>query len=102
MMTVTASVLRGTGLDPEQTPDLSPELQDRFRGRRFIPADPPPLLNHKGVELILIGAGDDIPEDLKDQFTQEEADAAELPALDELKLDSPDHPAKPLFSGKWE
>jgi hypothetical protein len=92
----------GTGLDPEQTPDLPQELQDRFRGRRFIPADPPSLLNYEGVELILIGAGDEIPEELKEQFTEDEADAAELPALEELKLDSPDHPTKPLFSGEWE
>jgi hypothetical protein len=92
----------GTGLDPEETPDLPQELQDRFRGRRFIPADPPSLLNHEGVELILIGGGDEIPEELKEQFAEENAEAAELPALEELKLDSPDHPTKPLFSGEWE
>lgn len=50
----------------------------------------------------MIGAGDDIPEELKDQFTEEGADAAELPALEELRLESPDHPTKPLFSGEWE
>ena len=92
----------GTGLEPEQSADLPQELQDRFRGRRFIPADPPSLLNYEGVELILIGAGDEIPEEVKEQFAEEDSDAAELPALEELKLDSPDHPTKPLFSGEWE
>jgi hypothetical protein len=98
-----ASGPAGTGLEPEQTADLPQELQDRFRGRRFIPADPPSLLNYEGVELILIGAGDEVPEELKEQFTaDDDGDAADLPALEELKLDSPDHPTKPLFSGEWE
>jgi hypothetical protein len=55
--------------------------------------------NCNRVELILVGAGDEIPEDLKDQFTAEEPGAVELPALEELNLDSPDHPTEPLFSG---
>ncbi len=97
-----ASSPAGTGLDPADAPDLPPELQDRFQGKRFMPADPPAFLNHEGVELILIGAGDAVPEDLKDQFTDEDLDAANLPGLEELKLDSPDHPSKPLFQGEWE
>jgi len=92
----------GTGLDPEDAPNLPQELQDRFRGRRFIPSDPPSLLNYEGVEVILIGAGDEVPRELKDQFIDEDFDAANLPGLEELKLDSPDHPTKPLFSGQWE
>ena len=52
--------------------------------------------------MILIGAADDVPDELKDQFTPEDFEAADLPALEELKLDSPDHPTKPLFRGEWE
>jgi len=42
---------------------LPPELMRRFRGRRYAPADPPEFLDHEGVELMLIAAGDDTIED---------------------------------------
>jgi hypothetical protein len=48
---------------PEETSKGDPtslpgSLQARFRGRRWIPADPPEFLDHEGVEFVLIGASD--------------------------------------------
>jgi hypothetical protein len=35
-------------------------MADVLRGRRFIDADPPELLDYEGAELLLIGAEDDV------------------------------------------
>lgn len=31
-----------------------------FHGRKFVPLDPPSFLDHKGTEIIIIGASDDL------------------------------------------
>jgi hypothetical protein len=48
---------RGAGLPESRRADFPPALRERFGDRRFIPLDPPDLLDHVGVELVLIGAG---------------------------------------------
>ena len=40
---------------------------DRFRGRRYAPADPPEFLDHEGLELLLIAAGDETVEEDVDE-----------------------------------
>jgi hypothetical protein len=47
----------GVGLDEAQQAELPNRLEARFRGRRFVPVDPPEFLDPEGAELILIGAG---------------------------------------------
>ena len=37
---------------------LPDELMQRFRGRRYSPVDPPSFLDHEGLDLLLIAAGD--------------------------------------------
>jgi hypothetical protein len=54
----------GTGLDPERRARLPQHLQERFAGRRFAPVDPPEFLDHEGVELVLIGAAEDVSREL--------------------------------------
>jgi hypothetical protein len=54
----------GAGLPPHRRPQYPPELRERFGGRRFIPADPPDLLDHPGAELVLIGAAEDAAREL--------------------------------------
>jgi hypothetical protein len=54
----------GAGLAERQRAELPPELRERFGGRRFIPLDPPELLDHDHVELILIGAAEDATQEL--------------------------------------
>jgi hypothetical protein len=49
----------GAGLPEHRRAEYPPELRERFGGRRFIPLDPPELLDHPGAELVLIGAAED-------------------------------------------
>jgi len=37
---------------------LPADLARRFRGRRYAPADPPRFLDHEGLDLLLVAAGD--------------------------------------------
>jgi hypothetical protein len=48
----------GAGLPEHRRAVYPPELRERFGTRRFIPADPPELLDHPGTELVLIGAAE--------------------------------------------
>jgi hypothetical protein len=52
------------GLPAHRRAGYPPVLRDRFGGRRFIPADPPELLDRPGAELILIGAAQDAEREL--------------------------------------
>ena len=49
----------GAGLPEHRRAQYPPELRERFGGRRFIPADPPELLDYPGAEVVLIGAAED-------------------------------------------
>lgn len=49
----------GTDAPEPLDPALPPELMARFRDRRYAPADPPDFLDHEGLELMLIAAGDE-------------------------------------------
>ena len=53
----------GVGLRDDRRAELPAGLLERFRGRRFVPVETPELLDHEGVELVLIGADDDIAEE---------------------------------------
>jgi hypothetical protein len=90
------------GLSDEQEPVFPAHLQARFRGRRFIPADPPEFLDQEGTEIILIGADEDVSEELGIRLNpeRETIDTAEI--FRNLHMEKSEHPLKPLFEGKWE
>jgi hypothetical protein len=54
----------GAGLPEHRRAQYPPELLERFGGRRFIPANPPELLDYPGAELVLIGAAEDASREL--------------------------------------
>jgi hypothetical protein len=54
----------GTGLPRIRRSELPPELRERFGARRWLPVDDPALLDHPGVELVLIGAAADVEGEL--------------------------------------
>jgi hypothetical protein len=58
----------GAGLPQHRRAQYPPELRERFGTRRFIPADPPELLDHPGAELVLIGAAEDASRELGIEF----------------------------------
>ena len=92
----------GVGLADTELVELPAHLQQRFQGRRFVPVDPPDFLDHEGTELVLIGAADDVSEELDVQLDpqRETADTAEI--FNDLRMEKTQHPLKPLFEGKWQ
>jgi hypothetical protein len=92
----------GVGLPQEDRPDLPQPLRERFHGRRFIPVDPPDLLDREGTELVLIGADDDVFEELGVRLDpqHETIETAEL--FNDLRMERNAHPLKPLFEGRWQ
>jgi hypothetical protein len=53
----------GAGLPRGRRAELPAELRERFAGRRWVAVDPA-LLDHEGVELVLIGASEDVEGEL--------------------------------------
>jgi hypothetical protein len=54
----------GMGLAPREKAKFAAGLQKEFRGRRFVPLDPPEFLNYPGAELLFIGAKEDVKAEL--------------------------------------
>ena len=72
---------QGAGLERGQKAKLPQRLQDLFKGRRFINADPPELLDYKGIEIVLISTAERPEElgiDLESEDRATEKDAAEV------------------------
>jgi hypothetical protein len=90
------------GLPHEARPDLPQSLHERFQGRRFIPVDPPDFLDREGTELVLIGADEDVFEELGVRLDpqHETIETAEL--FNDLRMERDAHPLKPLFEGRWQ
>lgn len=42
------------GLPPDEAAKYSKELEEKFHGRRFLPVDPPELLDYPGAQLLLM------------------------------------------------
>lgn len=90
-----------TGLHEEQKAQFPKKLQERFRGRRFIAADPPDFLNYEGAELLLIGSTDDISEELDITLDTEKETEDTAEVFSDLHLRRSEHPVEPLFKGEW-
>lgn len=90
------------GLSPEQQTNFPRELQGLFHGRKFLPVDPPDFLDYEGAEFLLIGAADDISEELGlDLHPQDETEqTAEV--FRDLRLKKSKQPVEPLLKGKWK
>jgi hypothetical protein len=90
------------GLSPSRRAELPPELQERFGTRRWLPVDPPDFLDHEGVELLLIGAAEELAPPLADALEAEERRGGDLDVFDLLRLDRDTHPVTPLLGGDWD
>jgi len=91
----------GAGLAEGEKAELPERLRERFAGRRFAPAEPD-FLDKEGTELVLIGADEDVFEELGVRLDpeRETIDTAEI--FNDLGMEKSQHPLKPLFQGKWE
>jgi hypothetical protein len=90
----------GTGLPRSRRPELPPELRARFGDRRWIAIDDPALLDHEGVELLLIGASPAAEEELGIRFDTEAETLATSELLADLGLRPGDVPVEPLVDGR--
>lgn len=106
------------GLSVKQRADYPKDLQDKFEGKHFIPVEPTSLLDYDGAEVMVIGAKENIVEELgkvgKDLEHTAEVEEYELGERDHrynlaeeevfkgLHMHHKEHPAKPLLEGKWE
>lgn len=89
---------RGQPRAPLQA-ELPEELQARFAGARFIPADPPELLDHPGVELLLMPVSPGATPDVDLPTGPEAPESAEL--FSELGLEPGETPTDALQDGRW-
>jgi hypothetical protein len=97
-----APSLPDVGLDETRRARFPKPLAERFRGRRFIPIDPPDFLDHEGAEIVFIGAGAAVAEELGLELEPEHETATTAEIFRDLKLERSLHPLAPLFEGKWE
>jgi hypothetical protein len=91
----------GTGLDPDRDVRFPNELSEKFKGRRFIPIDPPRFLDYEGAELMLIGAAENPEEELGLEFKSDRETLHTADVLRDLKLPR-EVVREPLFEGEWK
>jgi hypothetical protein len=90
-----------SGLDPARRAKLPGPLQKRFRGRHFIPLDPPSVLDHEGTEILLVGTRDDALVELGVELEPQHEDLATAGIFTDLQLERSVHPLEPLAKGEW-
>jgi len=81
---------------PEMGP-LPAWMREKFGGRKFAPLDPD-LLDVRGLEVVLIGASDDVEAELGIHL---EVDRENLDLVRDLHLDPSEHPLGPATDGSW-
>ena len=87
------------GLSGEQKAELPKSLQKLFGERRFADADPK-LLDHPGVEFLLISAADDVRDELDITLDAAEESRYSADIFKELHLERNEQTTKPLFEGR--
>lgn len=80
--------------------DYPDELLARFRGRRFAPLERA-FLDQVGTELVLIGASEDVEDELGIELDAEREGKQAAEIFTELALDRVQHPIAPLIRGEW-
>jgi hypothetical protein len=80
----------------------SHRLHERFRGRRFIPADPPDFLDREGIELILIDAEEDVFDELGVRLDPQRETIERVEIFNKLKMERTQRPLMPLLRGDWK
>lgn len=90
----------GVGLSADRRTHLPDRLQRRFDRLRFIPADAD-LLNQAGIEFVLIGASDDVEQELGIHLDTETETATTAEIFHRLRMPPERHPSEPLIRGEW-
>ncbi len=91
-----------TGLEGREA-HLPQHLKEVFEGRKFADANPPELLDHDGIEVLLIAATSELRRDLGSDLPEraQEEDRSSADIFRDLRLRASQHPVGPLFDGRW-
>ncbi|HEX9400353.1 MAG TPA: hypothetical protein VF912_09610 [Anaeromyxobacter sp.] len=90
----------GAGLPERQKAELPGRMQEQFRGRKFMQAEPQ-LLDHEGAEVILIGADEDVPGELGIELHPERETLESAQIFRDLSLPRSKVATEPLTEGRW-
>lgn len=93
---------RSAVLSEKQQAKYPQKLQKVFRGRKFSECDPPDFLDKPGTELLLIGASEDVTDELGIRLDPDRETRSTADIFKDLKLDKTQHPLDPLFKSEWE
>jgi hypothetical protein len=91
----------GTGLGPGQKANYPEHLELKFRGRRFLPAEPE-LLDYEGTEVLLIGSSESPEEELGIELQRKPEDEWSADIFADLRMRRSQHPVEPLLTGEWQ
>jgi hypothetical protein len=91
----------GAGLPTRRRADYPRELLELFGHRRFVPANPPELLDYEGAEIVLIGGARDAERELGIDLDLEEESLEEADLFKKLRLRPDEVPTEPLAKGAW-
>jgi hypothetical protein len=89
------------GFSPEEAAKYPNWLQEKFHGRRFLPIDPPELLDYPGTQLVLIGASADVRGELGLDLNPERETERTAEIFRDLHLAKSEFNIDPLIKGKW-
>jgi hypothetical protein len=85
---------------PER-PVYPPRLQEKFHGRKFLPADSAEFLNLEKTELLFIAVRRAVEKELGIHFQREEESRRSAEIFRDLKVQRLDTPVEPLLQGEW-
>lgn len=73
------------------------ELQDQFRDRTFMAANPPQFLDYVGAEFLLISTASEDAQDVGSQLHPQSEDETTSEAINKLRMRKTRHPLEPLL-----
>jgi hypothetical protein len=89
------------GLLPDEAAKYPQWLQEKFGGRRFLPVDPPELLDYPGAQVVLIGAAEDVRSELGIELNAEHENLRNAEIFRDLHLTKEAFKLEPLAKGDW-
>jgi hypothetical protein len=89
----------GVGLRPGRRANYPPDLMERFGHRRFASLGDPRFLDVRGAELVLIGAAEDVEEELGIRLEPEDERVETADVFRKLRLPREDRLIEPLTRG---
>jgi hypothetical protein len=90
----------GVGLQGDRRAEFGPEFEERFRGRRFAPLNPPTFLDYEGAEIVLIGAASEASSELGIDLDTEAERLEDADIFAALHLAPDKLPVEPMRSGE--